>query len=64
MRVSFQNGMPDFLQNSVKVTGEFTAWLSCIVQWRMNLLPAYGKPTVGENRLTVGVGTGGGGNFR
>ena len=57
MRVLFENSMPDFLQNSVNVTGEFTTWLSCILQCRMNLLPAYGIPTVGENRLTAGVGT-------
>ena len=57
VRVSFEINTPDLLQSTVKVTGESTVWLSCMVQYRMNLLPAYGVPTAGENMVTVGVGT-------
>ena len=57
VRVSFKISTPDLLQNTVKVTGESTVWFSCMVQCRMNLLPAYGVPTVGEAMVTVGVGT-------
>ena len=57
VRVSFEINTPDLLQSTVKVTGESTVWLSCMAQCRMNLLPAYGVPTVGESMVTVGVGT-------
>ena len=57
VRVSFKISTPDLLQNTVKATGESTVWFSCMVHCRMNLLLAYGVPTVGENIVTVGVGT-------
>ena len=57
VRVSFRISTPDLLQNTKKVTGESTVWFSCMVQCRMNLLPAYGVLSVGETMVTVGVGT-------
>ena len=57
VRVSFEISTPDLLQNTVKATEESTVWFSCMVQCRMNLLPAYGVPTVSEDIVTVGVGT-------
>ena len=57
VRVSFEINTPDLLQSTVKVTGESTVWLSCMVQCKMNLLPAYGVPTEGECMVTVGLGT-------
>ena len=57
VRVSFEISTPDLLQSTVKVTGESTVWLSCMVHCRMNLLPAYGVPTAGGSMVTVGVGT-------
>ena len=57
VRVSFKISTPDLLQNTVKAAGESTVWLSCMVQSRMNLLPTYGVLTVGEDMVTVGVGT-------
>ena len=57
VRVSFEISTPDLLQNTVKVTGESTVWFICIVQCRVNLLPAYGVLLFDENIVTVGVGT-------
>ena len=57
VRVSFKISTPDLLQNTVKATGESTVWFSCMVHCRMNLLPAYGVLTEGEDMVTVGVGT-------
>ena len=57
VRVSFEISIPDLLQNSVTVTGESTVWLSCMVQCRINLLPAYGVLLVSESIVIVGVGT-------
>ena len=57
VRVSFRISTPDLLQNTKKVTGESTVWFSCMVQCRMNLLPAYAVLFVGETMVTVGVGT-------
>ena len=36
----------------MKVTGESTLWFNCMI-----LLPAYGVPTLGENIVTIDVGT-------
>ena len=55
--VSFEISTPDFLQVSVKATGESTISFRCMVQCRINLVPANGVPIVGEDRMTVGVGT-------
>ena len=57
IRVSFEISIPDLLQSTVKVTGESTVWLSCMVQCRINLLPAYGVLLVSESMVIVGVGT-------
>ena len=57
IRVSFEINTPDFLQISVRATGESTISFSCMLQCRINLVPANGVPTVGENKMTVGVGT-------
>ena len=57
IRVSFEINTPDFLQSSVKATGESTISFSCMLQCRINLVPANGVPTMGENKITVGVGT-------
>ena len=57
VRVLIKISNPDLLQNTMKATGESTVWFSCMVQCRMNLLPTYDVPTVGEDMVTVGVGT-------
>ena len=55
--MSFEISIPDLLQSTVKVTGESTVWLSCMVQCRINLLPVYGVLLVSESMVIVGVGT-------
>ena len=55
--MSFEISTPDFLQVSVKATGESTISLSCMVQCKINPVPARGVPTMGEYKMTVGVGT-------
>ena len=57
IRVSFESSIPDLLQNTVKVTGESTVSFSCMLQCKINLVPPYGVPTVGDNKVTVGCGT-------
>ena len=57
IRVSFEISTPDLLQNTVKVTGESTVSFSCMLQCKINLVPAYCVPTIGDNKVTVGVGT-------
>ena len=57
IRVSFEISTPDFLQVSVKATEESTISFRCMVQYRINPVPACGVPIVGEYKMTVGVGT-------